>query len=216
MAKLKFKSNGKWESIAAFQGEPGKDGAIQYQAGEGIKIEDNVISAVNTGEENNPSLYSLNVGLKFNGESPFNYTDADIVERGRAIIQDAYDRQFPTIGILLNGKRTVMFECAVSTLTSDKKNSYTFNGYYKADPVNYDLLGVVLNITGSWSGETFTCNKVSGRLATSKIRMAHQGDVLIKTNTTSYTPTGSYHPATKKYVDDSIKAAITVALESDY
>lgn len=45
MAKLKFKSNGKWESIAAFQGEPGKDGAIQYTAGEGITIENNTISA---------------------------------------------------------------------------------------------------------------------------------------------------------------------------
>jgi hypothetical protein len=155
-------------------------------------------------EENNPGLYSLNVGLKFNGESPFNYTDADIVERGRAIIQDAYDRQFPTIGILLNGKRTVMFEGTSSTLTSNKLNSYTFNGYYTADPVNYDLLGVVLYISGSWSGETFTCKSVSGRLATSKIRMTHQSDVLIKTNTTSYTPTGSYHPATKKYVDDAI------------
>ena len=29
-------------------------------------------------------------------------------------------------------------------------------------------------------------------------------DVLTKTNTTSYTPTGNYQPATKKYVDDSI------------
>jgi hypothetical protein len=46
MAKLKFKnSKGEWESIAAFQGEPGKDGAIQYNAGEGVKIENNTISA---------------------------------------------------------------------------------------------------------------------------------------------------------------------------
>lgn len=29
-----------------------------------------------------------------------------------------------------------------------------------------------------------------------------QADVLTKTNTTSYTPTADYHPATKKYVDD--------------
>lgn len=45
MAKLKFKSNGKWESIAAFQGEPGKDGAVQYTAGNGITIENDTISA---------------------------------------------------------------------------------------------------------------------------------------------------------------------------
>lgn len=40
--------------------------------------------------------------------------------------------------------------------------------------------------------------------------------VLVKTNTTSFTPSANYHPATKKYVDDSIKAAITTALESEY
>lgn len=31
---------------------------------------------------------------------------------------------------------------------------------------------------------------------------ANVADVLSKTNTTSYTPTGDYHPATKKYVDE--------------
>jgi hypothetical protein len=32
-------------------------------------------------------------------------------------------------------------------------------------------------------------------------------DVLTKTNTTSYTPTADYNPATKKYVDDTVAAA---------
>ena len=39
---------------------------------------------------------------------------------------------------------------------------------------------------------------------------------LSKTNTTSYTPTGDYNPATKKYVDDAITAAITTSLEASY
>lgn len=33
---------------------------------------------------------------------------------------------------------------------------------------------------------------------------ANTSDVLTKTNTTSYTPSANYHPATKKYVDDAI------------
>ena len=33
-------------------------------------------------------------------------------------------------------------------------------------------------------------------------------DVLMKTNTTPYTPTNDYNPATKKYVDDSISTAL--------
>lgn len=32
--------------------------------------------------------------------------------------------------------------------------------------------------------------------------VVESGDVLTKTNTTAYTPTANYHPATKKYVDD--------------
>ena len=49
MATLKFKnSNGEWLGITAIKGDkgdPGKDGAIQYTAGEGIKIENNTVSA---------------------------------------------------------------------------------------------------------------------------------------------------------------------------
>lgn len=39
---------------------------------------------------------------------------------------------------------------------------------------------------------------------------------LNKTNTTAYTPTADYHPATKKYVDDAIAASVTEALNSNY
>jgi hypothetical protein len=52
MAILKFKDNGEWKSIAAFKGEDGKDGAIQYKPGPGINIsEDNIISATFSGED---------------------------------------------------------------------------------------------------------------------------------------------------------------------
>ena len=36
----------------------------------------------------------------------------------------------------------------------------------------------------------------------------NSSNVLTKTNTAAFTPTGDYQPATKKYVDDTIKAAI--------
>lgn len=39
---------------------------------------------------------------------------------------------------------------------------------------------------------------------------AFTDDVLTKTNTSSFTPTGDYQPATKKYVDDSISTARSV------
>lgn len=41
-----------------------------------------------------------------------------------------------------------------------------------------------------------------------------RGEVLTKSNTTSYTPTSDYHPSTKKYVDDSVSTANTHASKS--
>ena len=39
--------------------------------------------------------------------------------------------------------------------------------------------------------------------------------VLIKTNTTAYTPTQNYHPATKKYVDDNSVSASEVLTKTN-
>lgn len=39
---------------------------------------------------------------------------------------------------------------------------------------------------------------------------------LKKDNTTEYTPTGDYNPATKKYVDDAIVNSVTTALGGEY
>ena len=40
--------------------------------------------------------------------------------------------------------------------------------------------------------------------------------ILTANNTIAYAPADNYHPATKKYVDDSIKNAITTVLEAEY
>ena len=42
------------------------------------------------------------------------------------------------------------------------------------------------------------------------------GKILGTKNTTAYTPTDDYNPATKKYVDDSIASAIGSALGGSY
>lgn len=60
MSILKFKKpDGTWESIAAIKGEPGKDGAIQYTAGEGITIENDTISAEVTKQYVDDSVATL-------------------------------------------------------------------------------------------------------------------------------------------------------------
>lgn len=61
----------------------------------------------------------------------------------------------------------------------------------------------------------YNCTEVKS-LGGDKITMALASDVLMKTNTTPYTPTSDYNPATKKYVDDTITTAITTSLEGSY
>lgn len=48
-----------------------------------------------------------------------------------------------------------------------------------------------------------------------KVKEYMGSNFLSKTNTTSYTPTGDYHPATKKYVDDNVCGSYTLALNAN-
>ena len=65
------------------------------------------------------------------------------------------------------------------------------------------------------SNNKYNCTEVK-ILSEDKITVALDSDVLMKTNTSSYTPTSDYNPATKKYVDDAITTAITDALGGNY
>lgn len=61
-------------------------------------------------------------------------------------------------------------------------------------------------ISGSWSTGSFVCSSASYYSTFSRKldTIPTTSSILTKTNTTAFTPTGDYHPATKKYVDDSI------------
>lgn len=58
--------------------------------------------------------------------------------------------------------------------------------------------------TGGWSVATTVKDDSHNHTAATLSGVALSTDVLTKTNTTSYTPTADYHPATKKYVDDNL------------
>ena len=98
MSILKFKNpDGTWKSVTAIQGEPGKDGAIQYKPGKGINItEDNVIEAefedITVDEtpvegSNNPvssggvfeALENVNPNIQFTEMPDINTVDVDKV-----------------------------------------------------------------------------------------------------------------------------------------
>ena len=319
MSILKFKNaDGTWNGIAAFKGENGKDGVVQYKAGDGIKIENDTITAevtkqyvdksiaeltdmgftpevvgslpteniktniiymlpaqtseaeniyeewmyINnkwemigstsvdltnyytkneanakldtkqnkltpgeniTIDENNvisasggsniTSFYTCDA-TGFNGSSPENIHDANSLENARKIIQDAYEKGYKKIGVLFNGDSSAYSFGA--TDTSKQYNNYTFYTYRISNGLSALVDFGQTVIGGRWENNVFTCTKIANRWRGSG-SLVTSSEVLTKTNTTGFTPTGDYHPATKKYVDDSkvTKSGVLEYLEEE-
>lgn len=54
------------------------------------------------------------------------------------------------------------------------------------------------------STDSFSNNTINDLIVIDESTFLKKKEILTKTNTKEYTPTGDYNPATKKYVDDSI------------
>lgn len=108
--------------------------------------------------------------------------------------------------------------CADKGPISSTRNYYYFVCYgyvtVRGAPTRLDVMDInysELSISGKWTDGVFTCTNVSGYsyFKTSLSKLALTDNVLTKTNTTAFTPTENYHPATKKYVDDYINSLPT-------
>lgn len=103
-----------------------------------------------------------------------------------------------------SGFRVPLFMCAIENLAA---NNFEFKGSLN-NIVSNAAFGQLLDIRGSYNKEqnTFETTKVyySNKNVIDVSSYAKTSTVLTKTNTTSFTPTGDYHPATKKYVDDAV------------
>lgn len=89
---------------------------------------------------------------------------------------------------------------------------YYWDGYYYTSFVNDEnsyYLRYFYYIYATNEDNTLHASVYNWADVSSVENKAYVWDVLTKTNTTSYTPTGDYNPATKKYVDDSIPSAST-------
>lgn len=125
------------------------------------------------------------------------------------LIGEKYD----TVG---NNSGLILDTSPYRPLTS-QTTDYRFYGAKVVDMGS--LYFVYLIINGTWSNNVFTCTSISISKSSSVYNFgdyAKTSAVLTKTNTTSFTPTANYHPATKKYVDDAIATAITDALGGSY
>lgn len=68
----------------------------------------------------------------------------------------------------------------------------------------------------STTQEMMNAIEAAGVLTLNSAKSYANDNFLKKDNTTAYTPTQNYNPATKKYVDDSIASNITTVLNASY
>lgn len=90
-----------------------------------------------------------------------------------------------------------------TTSTNGGNSGILFNEYLNQDYFNITINGATVTCTGVNGGTAFSS------FASSTLSNALTNQVLTKTNTTTFTPSANYHPATKKYVDDAITNANT-------
>lgn len=187
----------------------------QLVAGENITINGNVINA-NTSEH----IYEINPAYL----SHTGYMDKTIISE---LITKMYTdgTEDPILRVRPTGRNSMIsdinyydFKLSSAHYPFSKTSMYYFftNPIFtiSGSPINSNNVSLVcgyIYISGSWTDDIFTCNKLGYNVVFDEYlsNIALLTNVLSKTNTTSYTPTNDYHPATKKYVDDAIAAAGT-------
>lgn len=96
---------------------------------------------------------------------------------------------------------------SANLLLENSASVAAYNGTFRGD-IKIGQLGAnkwaytISPITGFSTSVDVTCT--SGNKVHSLANKADSNDVLTKTNTAAFTPTGDYQPATKKYVDDIV------------
>ena len=184
-------------------------------------------------------LVDSNISLSSSYKGYTSNLSSSICDALTNIINDAYTKSKKKIRlIMLINNSPVTFESSIYYTTESNKTNY-INILNKPTNMSYNAMAHYGHPTGTnTSSDYFTLlynltlvigfdiswneNNVA-TVSNAKIRVPHSGqsimsvpyinaNYLSKTNTTAYTPTADYHPATKKYVDDSI-AAIPVVEE---
>lgn len=97
--------------------------------------------------------------------------------------------------VIYNNKDYTALQIAVS----GEADIMNFVGYFDRPP----LLTWVPYLEETGSGEVILNEEINSNIDVFAVKeLVGSSDVLTKTNTSSFTPTGDYQPATKKYVDD--------------
>ena len=165
---------------------------IEYNS---IKIDTNdvVISGLHTSDSGVPVITSHKLSNKVDKSSGESLIDANIAD----------NLTYDSTNDIINSDANL--------LLTNTNSVAAYNGTFRGD-IKIGQLGAnkwaytISPTTGFSTSVDVTCT--SGNKVHSLANKADSNDVLTKTNTAAFTPTGDYQPATKKYVDDAIKAAI--------
>ena len=202
--------------------------------GENLTIDENGVLSASGGTNNNiPSFFidipsqplnENNTGIKYTLPASFNEKLTTNLNNILDIYQ-TFSIQFlinnilvtfnPSYSIDTSGFGTRRFNStskpkSINLFANIVNNKYNISA--SADPVMYGgFLPVTLELTLTWDNTTPSVTKGVYRLygyssSIPSIRYI-QKNLLTKTNTTGYTPTSDYNPATKKYVDDAVASA---------
>ena len=122
------------------------------------------------------------------------------------IVKYGPELQFAGVFSPLFGASTVNTSITLYKLNTSMKDARYADIATQTGTVAYFCDEITLYIKGTWTNGVYSC---TGYCVHNTIRnMITQSYVdektLLKTNTTAFTPTGDYNPATKKYVDDAI------------
>ena len=203
--------------------------------GENLTIDENgVVSASNSNE--NLDIYNIYTEISIDGgeyaprPEGTNKELTDTYNAFEELINKLYVDGKKSFGVILHNKKwnlplinydidrsvtgvpTLQDKPTVIQLRTPYLTQYPINGINTATATTLGM--AKLDIRLLWDNDICTVSSVKYNWA--QINVNNQTQVLSKTNTTPYTPTSDYNPATKKYVDDAITTAITTSLEGSY
>ena len=193
--------------------------------GENLSIDENGVVSASGGEIKFYSIY-LDTTLNQNGTlylhtipSPYNTELKEFISN---VMTECANKNYNSILILIRFKCLNSIEeipYLLLAFDSAYKISSANNNYHVVSIGNEVLQNRIfykyrIDINGTWSDNVFIVSTIIGNRNKHEFISTETG--LTKTNTTSYTPTSDYNPATKKYVDDAITTAITTSLEGSY
>lgn len=172
-----------------------------------FRVESDIIPYIDTDctfnlSGNNLPDITLGKSISYNQSNLTGIKNAEALK----IFQQKYAKMFQNSviirGIMIFKDVTLTGYCTLDNDSTDNKPKISFFDSYK---------GKIYKCSFTATDDTQTLVEIQNIWDSTIISSS---DVLTKTNTTAFTPTADYHPATKKYVDDHTPSKIS-KLEND-